>query len=118
MQIQEIGDLVAYANNQMQGLTRTTAALTAAIVQAAIWTVEYNNPSAVPVGGGTPYDNTLTVTSNGNYFSQTDITNTISAAESYGGSGWPAGGAEWRPGAGYPVPAPLIGNGFPGVPAF
>jgi hypothetical protein len=59
-QIKEISDLVSYGDAQMKS---NPSALLSAEVQAAIWTVEYNNPSI---------DNSLSVTSNA--FDATDLT--------------------------------------------
>jgi hypothetical protein len=65
-QIKEISDLVSYGDAQMKS---NPSALLSAEVQAAIWTVEYNNPN---IG------NSLSVTSGA--FTPTELTNLESAA--------------------------------------
>lgn len=101
-QIQEIGDLVNYGDNLMQ---TSPSALAAAEVQSAIWTVEYN--------GGINGNNTLKVTSSN--FTAGDINNTITAAESYGGTAGQLMSLAGIQGQAYATPAPPIGSGLPGV---
>jgi hypothetical protein len=103
-QIQEIGDLVNYGDNLMQ---TSPSALVAAEVQSAIWTVEYN--------GGINGTNQLTVSSTSNAFSTLDITNTIHAAESYGGTAGQLISLAGVQGQAFATPAPPIGSGLPGV---
>ena len=101
-QIQQIGDLVNYGDNLMR---TSPSALAAAEVQSAIWTVEYN--------GGINGNNILTVASNN--FSGTDITNTIAAAESYGGTAGQLISLAGVQGQAFATPAPPIGSGLPGI---
>lgn len=76
-QITDITDLATYGNHLMQ---TSPSNRTSALVQAAIWTVEYNN--AYNPGTG----NSLIITVPSNDFNATDITNIISSAVAYGGS--------------------------------
>lgn len=105
-QVNEISDLVAYGNSLLsQSSTRT--ALNSALVQSAIWTVEYNNPD------GNYGPNTLMVTGAG--IDQTSIGNVIMAAEADGGTAGQLAGLNGVQGQVYETPAPLVGNGLPSV---
>lgn len=76
-QITDIADLATYGNHLMQ---TSPSNRTSALVQAAIWTVEYND--AYNPGTG----NSLAVTAPSNDFDATDITNMVNSAIAYGGS--------------------------------
>jgi hypothetical protein len=74
----DILDLATYGNHLMSQITADTVA-NSTLVQAAIWTVEYNSSF-----GGAP-GNTLSVT--GGTLNSTDIAKMISAAIKWGGNG-------------------------------
>src|SRR5271169_2415971 len=101
-QIQEIGDLVAYGDAQM--LSNPSNAISAE-VQAAIWTVEYNN-SAI--------GNNLTV--GGGDVTSTTVNQVIMAAEAYGGSAGELMGLNGVQGQAYETAAARsIGSGLPSL---
>jgi hypothetical protein len=106
-QISQIGDLVAYGDDLM---ATSPSNQNAALVQAAIWTVEYNSTSVTP-------NNTLTVTDPDlmNPITQSDIQNTINAAIAHGGGAGQLVSLEGAQGLAYQSPAPPIGAGVPGV---
>ncbi len=101
-QISKIGDLVAYGDNLMQ---TSPSDLNSALVQAAIWTVEYNN-SAI--------SNTLTVTGGG--IDPATIAQTIADAVAYGGQAGQLVSLEGNQGLTYRVPAPTDRRGRPQRP--
>ncbi len=110
-QITEIGDLVSYGDALMQS---SPSNANSAIVQAAIWTVEYNNGNYNGNGTYTGGTNYLTVT--GNDVTSTAIGNAIAAAEAHGGSGGQLIGLNGVQGQAYETaPAPSIGSGLPVV---
>ena len=76
-QVTDITDLATYGNHLMQ---TSPSNRTSALVQAAIWTVEYND--AYNPGTG----NSLSVIPTSNDFDAADITNMINSAVAYGGS--------------------------------
>ena len=76
-QMTDITDLATYGNHLMQ---TSPSNRTSALVQAAIWTVEYND--AYNPGTG----NSLSVIPTSNDFDAADITNMINSAVAYGGS--------------------------------
>jgi hypothetical protein len=76
-QVTDITDLATYGNHLMQ---TSPSNQTSALVQAAIWTVEYNSS----FNGVPGVNNNLTVT--GGSFSSTDIANLITSAIAYGGT--------------------------------
>jgi hypothetical protein len=98
-QIQEIEDLVSYGTAQMQSHPGDAIS---AEVQAAIWTVEYNN-SAI--------GNTLTVV--GGDVTPATINNVITAAEADGGGAGQLDSLDGAQGEAFSAPAPAIGHGFP-----
>ncbi|HEY2615817.1 MAG TPA: PEP-CTERM sorting domain-containing protein [Acetobacteraceae bacterium] len=81
LQMTVIADLATYGNHLMQ---TSPGNVTSALVQAAVWTVEYNSTFA-----GVTYNslgNNLNVTDPDNHFDSTDIANLIDSAVAYGGS--------------------------------
>lgn len=105
-QVSEISDLVAYGD-YLLSQSSTDNDLNSALVQSAIWTVEYNNPS------GNYGANTLTVTGAG--INAISIGDLITAAESYGGTAGQLDGLAGVQGQVYETPAPLIGKGLPSL---
>jgi len=79
-QITDIEALATYGNHLM----RTSASIfNSVVVQAAIWTVEYNSS----FGGAPGVDNTLAVTSTDGLFTASDINTMIATAIRWGGGG-------------------------------
>ena len=106
-QISQIGDLVAYGDDLM---ATSPSNQNAALVQAAIWTVEYNSTSVTP-------NNNLTVTDPdpANPITASEITNTINAAIAHSGGAGQLVSLEGAQGLAFQAPAPSIGAGAPGV---